>query len=165
MITQSRLKELITYSEGMLYWKNPSKRRKSLDPKGRAGSRHHTGYRSIMIDGRSYQEHRIVFFYHNGYFPQYVDHINGVRDDNRIENLRPATKQQNGANADIYSSNTTGFRGVSYKKRQNKYESYVRFHGKKIHLGTFASAEEAFIATQNKRKELHGEFFREGGVS
>jgi hypothetical protein len=85
-----------------------------------------------------------------------VDHINGNKSDNRIENLRMATPQQQQFNK--ISHNKTGFKGVS--KVGNRYQAQIQIDGKKTYLGLFKTIEEAKEVYDTKAKELHGEFYR-----
>lgn len=89
-----------------------------------------------------------------------VDHKNGDKLDNRRENLRLATNQQNSRNqTKVKSHNTSGFRGVSFNKRANKFEAYIRTPDKKRkHLGFFSNAKEAAKAFDIAAKEIYGEF-------
>lgn len=87
-----------------------------------------------------------------------VDHINGNPLDNRRSNLRVATHAQNMANRKSHKNNTSGFRGVYRAK--NRYRAEIKHQGKKIRLGSFATAEEAGAAYSCAAKELFGEFFR-----
>lgn len=87
------------------------------------------------------------------------DHKNGDGLDNRRSNLRPASSSQNGANRiKINCNNTTGFRGVYFRKKRNRYVSAIRANGKSITIGYFVTALEAALARDIKARELHGEF-------
>jgi len=106
------------------------------------------GYIDIRYGKRSYKEHRLIFFYHYGYMPPQIDHINRVRHDNRIENLREATPLQNSLN-----------RG-STRKSKSKYKcvyltEYGTWKGEvKIHLG-----EDTVITTKSYSQEEHAAFY------
>lgn len=91
---------------------------------------------------------------------QFVDHISGDTLDNRRENLRIATKQQNMANSRLKKNNTSGFRGVSWQKRDKKWKAEIRIDGKKKFLGNFDKKEDAYKAYCDKAIELYGEFAR-----
>ena len=112
----------------------------------------HQGYRQIYFDGKPFLVHRLVFFMHNGYFPKIVDHINGNKEDNRIENLQGCDQKVNMAKAKVFSTNKTGFKGVHFNKHANKYEAYYWNNYKKIYCGLYDTAEEAFKAREMKRK-------------
>lgn len=92
------------------------------------GFRHgREGYRCVCINRRHYQVHRLCWEIENGEIPHgmEIDHINGVRDDNRIENLRLVTKRENLKNKGMYKSNRSGFTGVSYDKSQDVWVSKI----------------------------------------
>jgi len=113
------------------------------------------GYRTIGIQGRYYRAHRLAWLIHYKTDPVGdLDHINGIRDDNRIANLRIASHSENMHNRRADHDNTSGIKGVCWNRFKNKWMSYV--NGR--HVGYFNSKEEAAIAVQNRRLELHGEF-------
>ena len=87
-----------------------------------------------------------------------TDHVNGDRFDNRIENLRVATRSQNIMNTIIRKDNTSGFKGVTWHKCKKKWVSHIGFKKEFIHLGYFTDKIEAAKAYDSKAKELHGEF-------
>lgn len=89
-----------------------------------------------------------------------IDHINGNTLDNRKKNLRIVTSQQNGCNRKLGSNNTTGYKGVTYHKRDRLYQSSIKIKGKRQYLGWFKTAEEAANAYNKASKILHGEFGR-----
>ena len=91
---------------------------------------------------------------------QQVDHINGDRLDNRRENLRLCTNQQNGWNRGATASNASGFKGVFWNKVQRKWNAYIRLNGKPIYLGSFVDVMDAHIAYCEAAKKHFGEFAR-----
>jgi len=90
----------------------------------------------------------------------YVDHINGNTLDNRKENLRLATNQQNAVNSRKPKNNTSGLKGVIFYPKQNRWRAFIKFNYKQIHLGMFGTKEEAHAAYCAKAIELYGEFAR-----
>ena len=121
MLTQARLKELLDYdpSTGLFTWKVG---RSGVRKGSSAGSLNNHGYMRISIDGKRYQSHIVAFLYMTGSFPhEEVDHMNNIRDDNRWENLREASKYQNAKNTKIRKDNTSGFKGVYWHKRHKKW--------------------------------------------
>lgn len=94
-LTQDLLKELFSYRDGDLYWK---KSRSGIKIGCSAGTIDDRGYRVIKINGKSYKGHRLMFLYHHGYLPEFLDHVDGDPLNNDIDNLREATKQENGRN-------------------------------------------------------------------
>lgn len=119
-----------------------------------AGRIDYAGYVKIKLNGREYSAHRLAWFYVHGDWPsEEIDHRNGKRSDNRIDNLREATKTQNAGNTACKSNNKLGVKGV--RQRQNGlYE--VRFHQKTI--GLFVSLEDAALAYLEKSKSHYGDF-------
>lgn len=121
-----------------------------------AGSLSHLGYYKIKFNGRMYLAHHIAWYLYYGEFPSSdLDHINRVRTDNRISNLRLATRALNSQNRGIHSNNKTGFAGVVAHKT-GKFQSQIKANGKYKYLGLFATAEEANTAYQRAKSELHG---------
>ena len=125
-----------------------------------AGSIDSSGYRQIRVGGRYYLAHRLVFLVMTGRLPaHHVDHINGVRTDNRWENLREATRAQNSVNRRP-RADRIGLTGVLVVGRRFQSAICIRENGQKrrLHLGMFATAQEAHAAYLLKARELHGEF-------
>lgn len=132
---------------------------------GPTGIKTHLGYIVISIYGKLYQAHRVAWLLMNGPIPHgmHIDHINGDRSDNRIANLRLATIQQNNHNRRISVRNTTGLKGVQYrdeKHRNKKWKSTICVSGRIVHLGWFATSEEAHSAYVEAAKRYYGEFAR-----
>ena len=112
------------------------------------------------ILGQKVFVHRVVFLYHHGYIPKSVDHINGVRTDNRIENLRPATSTENNRNRVIHKNNACGFKGVYLDKRRNNWVASITIGYKAKFLGSFGTPEEAHAAYLKAASLKFGEFAR-----
>lgn len=108
-------------------------------------------------EGRVLPMHEVICPCPEGMEP---DHINGNALDNRDENLRPSTHHQNTMNKPIQPNNTSGFKGVSYRKDRRKWGAYIKFNGKMIHLGRFIDREDAARAYDRKAIELFGDFAR-----
>jgi hypothetical protein len=116
------------------------------------------GYRVICVEARTYSAHRIAFALMTGGWPDsQVDHINHQKDDNRWVNLRAATPTENARNRPIPDDNTSGAIGVHFHNPSGKYHARITDHGKRIHLGTFASVAEAAAArsTANLAYDYH----------
>lgn len=119
------------------------------------------GYKQGHIFKRPYYAHRVIWCLHYGSWPDFqVDHINGIRNDNRIENLRQAVNMENGRNRGKQINNTSGYKGVSFYKSRGKFESNICVGGKQIRLGYFLTAEEAHDAYCNAAVKLHKNFAR-----
>ncbi len=106
-----------------------------------------TGYHTIKIAGKSYQAHRLVWLYMVGKWPtNSIDHINGIKTDNRFSNLRDVSHQENHKNQRTHSNNTSGFTGVFWHKGANKWGAQIRVSGKGLYLGLFEELEDAITA-------------------
>lgn len=155
-LTQQRLRELLRYdpTTGDFYWKVQTNPRALVGMKAGENSIS-WGYRSINVDKKQYRAHNLVWFYFHGEWPtKVIDHINGNRLDNRIENLRDVTRQQNSWNLQKAKSNSkSGYLGVCWRPTKKKWKAEIRINGKKVWLGHFATAEEASVAYQRAKKE------------
>lgn len=160
MITYKELTEALDYDigTGIFTWKYD---RASRAMKGQvAGTLCTDGYISININYHIYRAHRLAWLYCFQEWPDnYIDHINGIRHDNRLDNLREATRIENSHNIKAHKDNKTGIKGVYYNKLNNNYRAQIRYNGKTIALGSFKTVDEAAIAYNNKAAELHGEFY------
>lgn len=99
------------------------------------------GYWQMRWKGRVEKVHRLVWFWHHGIWPAWLDHINGDRKDNRIENLRECSASENAQNKKIRADNLTKFKGVSL--RRGRYVARIQTEEKRIYLGSFETPEEA----------------------
>ncbi len=150
--------DVFEYRDGNLYWKIDVKYKTK---KGEmAGSLHSTGYVTLRYRKKAFYAHRVIFEMFNGKIPKgmRIDHINNIESDNRIENLRLATRSQNMRNrrGAARDNKTSGARGVSASC--NKWRAYTSLNGKQLHLGLFNTKEEAAEVARLKRVELYGEF-------
>lgn len=154
-LTADRVREYLIYDPdtGMLIHRvRPGRMRKGQP----ATRRDNYGYLNVSIDGRSYKAHRIAWLYVHGRWPtEQLDHINGVRDDNRIENLREAGYQENGQNRAVQRNSTSGHHGVCWIAAKGRWRAQIARAGKRYHLGYFDTAIEASQAYANAKAELH----------
>jgi len=112
------------------------------------------GYIRITVNSNSYPAHRLAWLYVHGKLPtNQIDHINGVRDDNRMVNLRDVTQAENTKNSKIASNNTSGFKGVEWVPSRNKWRALISSGGKKINVGSHACKIDAVIAVIKARRE------------
>lgn len=130
--------EVFEYREGVLYWKNGR----------RAGSLTNKGYVRLRSKNKGYQVHRIVWEMYNGLIPEgmEIDHINHIRDDNRIENLRLVDRRHNTMNRGFRSDNSSGVMGVRKHSKNNNWIAEIRVNGKSIYLGSFYDFDDAVKA-------------------
>lgn len=120
-----------------------------------------SGYHRIRINNRKYLTHRLVWLYVHGYFPpNEIDHINGISNDNRLCNLRLATRTENMRNIGKSARNKTGFKGVSFDEKTGKYSIKLTVGKKELYLGGFLSLESAVDNYRNLAKKHYGEFAR-----
>lgn len=158
--TPELLKELFQYDNGVLLWK--TKLNKRIRLQSIAGSKDGHGYVQIMINGKRYKAHRLIYIMFHGSVPEVIDHINGVRDDNRIENIRPASLNDNAQNAKKPERNTTGFKNVYWYRRKGLWQVAITVDGKPLHIGYYDNINEANKAAIAARNKYHGEFANHG---
>tara|TARA_R110000765_G_scaffold420917_1_gene526341 strand:- start:671 stop:1096 length:426 start_codon:yes stop_codon:yes gene_type:complete len=123
-----------------------------------AGKRRTDGYRDIRVDGVSYKSHRIAWLLvYEAFPPNDIDHINGIRDDNRLVNLRAATSLENHRNMRLHPSNKSGFCGVCWSKTIQRWCADISVYGKNIRLGAFTDKADAIAARQaaNTKYNFH----------
>lgn len=154
---QHKANTLFEYRDGALYWK--VNRGSNAKAGARAGRLLPTGYRSIQVSGRKYQEHRLVYLIHHGEVPNEIDHINGVKNDNRVENLRAANHSQNQANT-AQRKSLSGLRGVRFIEESGRWAARIVFGGKEMRIGTFSTPDEASLAYKERAAQMFGEFVR-----
>ncbi len=156
MITQQSIADCFEYRDGYLYWRGVSHPNKQHLLDKPAGSIHKTGYRHITWQGKVQKAHRLIFMLHHGYLPQEVDHINGDRADNRIENLRAANRSENQCNRNALASNTSGYPGVSWHKASKAWVVRVMKNGKTVFQQYFKDLELAGLVATEARSLYHG---------
>lgn len=157
-LTAERLRSLFSYDpETGLFTRlslNGSKQRSPI-----RGAKSYQGYLMATIDDRSYRMHRLAWLYVHGTWPTGdIDHINGVKTDNRIANLRDVCRSMNNENRRAPSSrSSTGFLGVRISSAtiKNKYYAEITVRGKRKHLGCFATPEEAYAVYLEAKRQLH----------
>lgn len=161
MLTAETVRKLLDYEPetGVFRWRVGASGRRG--GKGSvAGCLRRDSYRSLQVNGETYAEHRLAWLYVYGEWPSgEIDHINMVRDDNRIDNLRIATRSQNKANSQAKRNNPTGFKGVHLNK-VGKFEAKITLNSRQKHLGRFQTAEEAHAAYCAAAEKFFGEFAR-----
>jgi hypothetical protein len=152
------LNKYLNFEDGKFHWKiSLSNRAKLGDTAGTLTSH---GYKSICVNRKRYYEHSLVFLYHYGYIPKMIDHINGNKLDNRIENLRECNSFQNSANKAKTVLNTSGHKGVHKQKNSNKWRAQIQIGSTRKHLGYFDNILEAKKAYDNEAILHYKEFAR-----
>jgi len=157
-LSKEMLNELYEYKDGELYYKVTRAARARQG--AIVGSIHTQGYRVTKINNIEQKIHRLIFALHHGWWPLEVDHINGARADNRIENLRSANDIQNAQNAKLRKDNTSGVKGVHWDKVSKKWMVRVSVLGKEKYFGVFADLEFAELVAIEVREKYHGAFAR-----
>ncbi len=146
-ITAERGREVLSYDPetGAFRWRQSASYR--MKPGSIAGTVNSKGYRKIFIDRRAYRAHRLAWLYVHGTWPtEHIDHINRVKDDNRIANFRDATLSENMHNRPKLATNSSGFKGVTFDQRKGKWAASITTDGLAVSLGYYGSAEEASAA-------------------
>lgn len=158
VISKDRLYHLLIYdaATGIFTWRVNQGR---IEAGTVAGNRNPNGYWVIMIDRRLYLAHRLAWLYSFGKWPtETVDHINRVRSDNRLSNLRAATSSENCCNSPPKRKNASGKQGANYDPRRGKYRVRVTVRGRRREIGFYDTVEEAHAAYLRAVAEMHGEF-------
>ncbi len=138
LLSHERVKSLFYFDEVMncLRWKINKGKRGKIGEK--AGSLNSTGYRRIKMDGINYSEHRLIFFYLNGFFPSnQLDHKDHKEANNNPTNLREANGSQNKANSGKHKDNISGYKCVSWNKQHKKWVVQIQKDKKSYFLGCF----------------------------
>lgn len=160
-LTVGRLRELLTYDPETGVFT----RRVSTAPRAMAGTVagdvDSKGYWRLRVDGRRYLAHRLAWFYVHGEWPaEQIDHVNGVRTDNRLNNLRLADAFQNRHNCRCRWDSGSGLKGVSYRRANKKWRAQIYAYGKSVLIGYFPTPDAAHAAYAEAAKTFHGQFAR-----
>ena len=157
MLTQTKLAHMFEYKDGKLYSRVP---RGKIAAGACVGYQRKDGYFHAEISGKKYLLHRIIFTLSHGFTPEFVDHINGDRADNRIENLRGASRAQNNRNTKTRKTNKSGVKGVSWYAKDRKWVVRLYTEGKNRYYGSFDLLEDAQKQVQQIRERLHEAYAR-----
>lgn len=166
MISADELSKRVSYDPetGLFLWIE------NISSKARAGhpafaTRKANGYLFGRTLGYSILSHRAAWLLTYGTWPKgEIDHINGDKTDNRIDNLRDCSRSENQHNRPRYSNNKSGLKGVSWHKQKMKWRAVIALHGKSKHLGLFDDKLDAFEAYKSACSELHRDFSNFGGT-
>jgi hypothetical protein len=160
-LSQELLQRIFHYEDGSLF------RKKQIGEEtiiGKIAGRRSHAYRSVYVLGKEYMEHRIIFMLHHGYLPPEVDHIDGDKLNNKIDNLRAATHAENLKNQKIKSCNTSGNKNVGWAKREQRWRVRLTVAGKDKHIGYFKDRELADLVAIEACNLYHKEFSSYKGV-
>lgn len=157
MLTQEELKKRLSYDEGSGLFTRLNL--KQLKITHRVDD---CGHVNITVNRQPYKAHRLAWLYVYGVFPSgFIDHINGIGNDNRIVNLRDSTNTQNLQNQKLRKTNTSGFKGVSWSSSQEAWQAQICANYITTHLGYYNTPEEASEVYNAFAKQIHGEFYRD----
>jgi hypothetical protein len=158
-LTVDRLREVLSYNAdtGALTWRITT--RGKIQAGRPAGSSNGNGYTVIKIDGKRHMAHRLAWGLSYGEFPdREVDHVNTVRDDNRLMNLRLATPSENRHNASGHRDSALQMKGVTPSR--GLYQAQIKIGGRKVWLGRFLTQDAAHAAYRRATVENFGAFAR-----
>jgi hypothetical protein len=156
MITQEKLKELVYYQDGNLITKVKFADKVVIGkPLGCVNS---DGYIQISIQGKKYYAHRLVFLYHHGYLPNYLDHIDGDKSNNKIENLRAASLHENNYNVKTPKTNKSGVKNVHWNKKNKNWNVTLAANNKSMYFGSFDDLELAALVAEEARNLYHKQY-------
>jgi hypothetical protein len=159
-LTQEEARLLFEHKDGVLFWKQRSKRHRKSGSGLEAGTKSGHGYKKLTINKQQIYVHQIVFLMYFGYIPKTIDHIDGNTNNNRIENLRASNKSFNACNSKLRSDSTSGHKGVAWSKPCQKWMARVQFQNKVKHLGVFDDFELACLVADEARLLYHGDHAR-----
>lgn len=160
MITQEEVKNLLEYCEGKLFWKTRGYGNAPIKAGSIAGSICSRGYIRIKLKNKNYLAHRLIFLIHHGYMPDFVDHVDGDKSNNNIENLREANRATNGWNRKPYANNKTGIKNIKLSKNSKSWLVNINVNKQRIYCGSFDDLELADLVAQEARDLYHGRFAR-----
>lgn len=156
-LTVDRLREVLIYDQhaGVFKWSLKTNRKVVVGANAGSVTRH--GYVAIRIDGTRFAAHRLAFLYVTGKWPDgEIDHINGVRSDNRWINLRACSSAENRQNQRAaHAGSSSGLLGVSWNSRLQKWVAQIAVDGRRRHLGCFDDASKARNAYVAAKRQIH----------
>jgi hypothetical protein len=150
--------QYLRYEDGNLFWKVSNSNRVKIGDK--IVSKSSYGYFRLSINGTRYFAHRVIYLMHHGYMPDIVDHIDMDITNNRIENLRAATKSQNMCNAGVRSNSSTKIKGVSWSNKNKKWVARLTLNKRLVFQKLYDDISLAAIGINEARLVHHGEFSR-----
>jgi hypothetical protein len=172
-----RIQQCFRYEDGRLFWLVRPRSHFAHDQAWKCWNTKHAGSEAggshkfkgkrgaryvVSINGVDIFRHLIVWALHHGEWKFGLDHEDRDSSNDRIENLRPATVSQNNANATRYRNNTSGHKGVSWHKRQQKWVARIMVNSKAIQIGSFDRASDAHAAYTEAATHHFGEFAHAG---
>ena len=162
--SHNQVRETFNYdpATGHFYWRVTLSNRALAG--SLAGTKQVNGYIYIRFDGKMILAHRLAWFYIHGVWPKdLIDHINGNRADNRLQNLREASLSQNAANGKVRSTNSSGIAGVSWDKSKNGWVASITVDGRQIKR-RFKNLEDAIDCRMAFIAEHQGDYGKSSGI-
>ncbi len=156
-LTQSILIDNFDYKNGQMFWKKSAGRCKKNSIAGSLGSH---GYWQIRFQNKMYLAHRLIYLYVNGQMPKQIDHIDGNKTNNCVENLRQCNQSENRMNAACSSLNKIGIKGVSWSVPHKMWRVQVKKYKKNVYDKFFDDLELAELVAVEARNKHHGFFAR-----
>jgi hypothetical protein len=155
MLTQEKVKELFSYDPNTGEVRRKVSVARNAKEGALAGWKNSEGYLHVKIEKASYKLHRIIWLYVYGVWPTgVIDHINRIKDDNRIVNLRDATVQLNNINKGARKDSKTGVPNVTWRERDKSYQAACRRNGKQNYLGSYKNIDDALKAVEAFKAEI-----------
>lgn len=161
MVTQDDLKRYFNYNAKTGVVINKITRGNSKKGE-RSGAIDNRGYLTVSINSKMMQIHRLAFLYEKGYLPKYIDHIDGDKLNNKIDNLRECRQQENCYNRKMSKNNQCGVKGVYWDRGSRSWRAQLSINGKNTYLGCFWEKELAAQVVSIYRLKHHGEFANNG---
>lgn len=153
-LTKEYLHQVFEYKNGHLYWKI---NKQGINAGNKAGTIDYSRpYVRITLHGKKYQEHHLIFLMFYGVLPKQIDHVNNIKNDNRIENLRVCTHSENQCNTKPKNLH----KNVSFYKKTKKWQVQIKVNKKTLHFGYFDNLELADLVAHEARDLYHGKFAR-----
>jgi hypothetical protein len=151
MISQIELKNIIEYNKETGVFTRKISTSNGANAGDVAGTIHSSGYKKIRVLGVKHpvSAHRLAWLYVYGELPNHIDHINGIRSDNRIKNLRSVTQQENNLNKKIFKNNSSRVSGLSWLKTTGKWRVRIGVSGKYKSIGCFRYKWDAICARKS----------------
>lgn len=154
------LTQIFDYKDGYLYRKNI--RKSGIKAGSLVGFKNNNGYLQATINRKKYLVHRLIFLMHHGFLPNEIDHINNIPTDNRIENLREATRAQNCQNQKLTNNNKSKVKNVTWRSDSKTWRVTLRVNGVTKNFGSFKDLELAELVAQEARSLHHKQFANHG---
>jgi hypothetical protein len=153
--------QIFNYLDGNLYWKEKTSKYSNIKIGQLVGFLDAENYRRVVVNKKSYGVHQIVYLIFHGFIPNEIDHKDGNPLNNCIENLREATRFQQGCNTKINKNNNSGVKGVYLNKQLKRYVVRLSVNGKRKSFGTYKDIDYAKFISESMRYKYHKEFGRE----